>query len=90
MTTINHYVINIELALKQRGHILDLGAVPSGSTINTGMRLTVCRDSYKNGLRAEDDDTGSNPVLCVFDGVEIGSTGVNIEWSLPDDLVSVN
>jgi hypothetical protein len=43
------------------------------------MRLTVCRDSYKNGLRAEDDDIGSNPILCAFDGVEIGSTGVKKE-----------
>ena len=64
--------INKLLALKQRGHMWDSGAVPDGSTINTGMRLKVCRDSYKNGLRAEDDDTGSNPVLCVFAGAEIG------------------
>jgi hypothetical protein len=56
--------------LKFTEHGLDSGAVPDGSTINTGMRLTVCRDSYKNGLRAEDDDTGSNPVLCVFAGDE--------------------
>lgn len=35
LTATNHYVINILLALKQRGHILDLGAVPSDSTIIT-------------------------------------------------------
>lgn len=60
------------LKFTERG--LDSGAVPDGSTINTEIRLTVCRDSCKNGLRAEDDDIGSNPILCVFAGAETGST----------------
>ena len=48
--------------MKQRERILDLGAVPSDSTINTFTE-------------------------CVYDGVEIGSTGVVVKWSLPDDCV---
>jgi hypothetical protein len=61
------------VTLKFTEHGTDPGAVPGDSTISTGMRLMVCRDSCKNGLRAEDDDIGSNPLLCAFDGVEIGS-----------------
>ena len=48
--------------LKQRGHILDLGAVPSSSTISTFHE-------------------------CVYDGAEIGSTGVKVKWSQPGDRV---
>jgi hypothetical protein len=28
--------------------------------------------------------------MCLFDGAEIGSTGVKMTWSLPDGLVSAN
>ena len=49
--------------LKQHGHILDLGAVPSRSTINTSQLPEV--DSGQRVGRTR----------CVYDGAEIGSTG---------------
>ena len=27
---------------------------------------------------------------CVYDGAELGSTGVVVKWSLPDDRVQIN
>jgi len=66
--------------LKQRGHILDRGSNPRTSTIDTlrvaGQHVSDC------GIRR-----GGK---CIFDGGELGSTGVKVKWSLPDDLVSVD
>ena len=56
--------------LKQHGHILDLGAVPSRSTINTSQLPEV--DSGQRVGRTR----------CVYDGPEIGSTSVRSEVEL--------
>jgi len=51
--------------LKQRGHILDPGSIPGSSTIGTLFS--------KTGL-------GYMPIRqCIFDGAEMGSTGVKVE-----------
>jgi len=58
--------------LKQHGHILDSGAVPDDSTIDASL--------MNNGIAEQHVDVS-------LLGSKLGSTGVKIEWSLPDDCV---
>lgn len=68
----SHFRINKIVTLKQRGHILDLGAVPNRSTTDT-LEDVLYRDNAAEVNRVVD--------WCIFDGSEIGSTGMKMKWS---------
>jgi hypothetical protein len=40
-----------------------------------------------SGWPSASKDSKENRLECSFDGGEIGSTGVVVKWSLPDDRV---
>jgi len=45
------------------------------------------REHIQDSGAVPDDSTINTFAECVYDGVEIGSTGVVVKWSLPDDCV---
>ena len=68
--------------LKQHKHRLDAGAVPAASTISTGSQgLLLGSDKQKR------NSYPTRPGWCAYDGGELGSTGMRVKWSLPDDRV---
>jgi len=81
--------------LKQRGHILDLGAVPSDSTKREYiMKLKLpCFLLVKNGQKLrlwKNKRVIVGPTMgyvLFWWGRNLGSTGVKMKWSLPDDCV---
>ena len=81
--------------MKQREHILDWGAVPHSSTKRTRGLMSTDTIELSHALRKVygEDRFREHMVklvvdnTCSFDGAEIGSTGVVVKWSLPDDCV---
>ena len=77
--------------LKQHGHRLDPGAVPGGSTINTLEKTLVKYLVYDRKkqqiLLITRNKKSAELYQCVYDGAELGSTDMKVEWSLPDDCV---
>jgi hypothetical protein len=62
------------LTLKQRRHILDPGAVPGDSTIDTLFKKEHCSGPGQRNLLFE---VGSVSLM----GSKLGSTGVKVKWS---------
>ena len=78
--------------LKQHGHRLDWGAVPHSSTINTLELKTLVKylvydRDKKQILLITRNKRSAELYKCAYDGAEIGSTDMKVEWSLSDDRV---
>ena len=81
--------------MKQREHILDWGAVPHSSTKRTRGLMSTDTIELSHALRKVYGEDRFREYMvklvvdntCSFDGAEIGSIGVVVKWSLPDDCV---